>query len=676
VTSNECFFFLEGQRWPCAAGAVLGRAGTVAVEALRPVEVLSRRQLRIEHREEVWYVVALPEARNDTFLEGRRMVRGVPYPLSRMQTLRVDTFQFHLGIADGLATQMWTEPPVRHQVENEPIPALVVDEPSAASTAASGLEALPGAVIETDVRLNILAANAPAFVLLGNQALGRDLDEWTPERTKLRERLLRLNEGEFSGPLEFAFEIGNAPHTLELEASRLTGSLLIFLRDVTAEKHRVAQAQAISQRLINQSEALAELSLSKSFHEGDVATSLTLLTHRAAEALECRRVSAWLKSEATTDRKVVCQACHDTAARAQTGAVTDLAYCPAFFDKLATAEPWASADAASPMMSVLIEIGFARADTGTLLCVGLQHAGEFYGLLSFERVDAARGWSREDRQFALCLASYGVLALQTRERHEVLAELRRSQGHMTAELEEANRYIQRILPEPILEGPITAEWHMQPSEALGGDSFGYHWVGDLFVMYILDVVGHGTGMALLSISVLNNVRARLLIGEAAMQDPAGVLRDLNAAFPMENQNNMLFSMWYGVFDRRTRLLTYSSAGHPPAILLHGEVTGDAEDYATLGTDGPSVGAMDGTEFVNGQIAVDRGAKLFIFTDGAFEIPLGPSREWTFEEFVAVVRSTHYMPGGETAYLRKRVGALCSQSRLPDDFTVVRLSFES
>ena len=161
-----------------------------------------------------------------------------------------------------------------------------------------------------------------------------------------------------------------------------------------------------------------------------------------------------------------------------------------------------------------------------------------------------------------------------------------------------------------------------------------------------------------------------------MQDPAGVLCDLNAAFPMENQNNMLFSMWYGVFDRRTRLLTYSSAGHPPAILLHGEATEDAEDYATLGTDGPSVGAMEGTEFVNGQIAIDSGAKLFIFTDGAFEIPLGPNREWTFEEFVAVVRSTRYMPGGETAYLRKRVGALCSQPRLPDDFTVVRLSFES
>jgi serine phosphatase RsbU (regulator of sigma subunit) len=405
-----------------------------------------------------------------------------------------------------------------------------------------------------------------------------------------------------------------------------------------------------------------------------VAQSLTLLTHRAAAALACDRVSAWL--DAGSGRKIVCQACHHAAGPATTGAVTDLAYCPIFFDPLRAGEPAVAAEEGTPVMGLLKDIGFAHHDTSALLCVGLRHGEAFHGLLCFERIAGAAGWTREDSNFAECLASYAVLALQTRERRDVLAALQRSESHLTAELEEANRYIQRILPEPLADGPVTAEWVMQPAEALGGDSFGYHWVGDLFVMYILDVVGHGTGMALLSISILNNVRARVQLGETAMQDPAGVLGALNDAFPMENQNNMLFSMWYGVFDRRTRRLTYSSAGHPPAVLLRGQPTSDGEDFATLGTDGPSIGAMQGTVFVNGQIEADRGAKLFIFTDGAFEIPVAPDREWTFDEFIAVLRSTRFMPGGETGYLRRRIGTLCSQPRFPDDFTIVRISFES
>ncbi|MES2707967.1 MAG: SpoIIE family protein phosphatase [Verrucomicrobiota bacterium] len=675
--SDELFLHVNGQRWPCRAGDILGRQGTVAPEILRPVDVLSRRHLSIESVEGVWCLVALPESRNDTWLEGVPMRRGQPYPLMPMQALQVDSFLFHLGASDPPEIQRgkmaaW-EPAV-------PLyPTVVTDEGTRHAPppeSGSGLDSLPGAAVETDVRLNILAANRQALALLGGDAPGRDLDEWTAERTRLRSHLLSLNEGETCPETEALFLLPSGSRVIEVRATRSCANFLILLRDVSDEHREEAGQESLFRRLCRQSEALSDLSLSPAFHEGDVPKSLTLLAHRAAEGLDCRRVSAWLKADASgaAGQRVICQVRHDMAGPVPSGAVSDLAYCPMFFDRLLTSEPWAEAVSDTPMMNLLRDIGFAAMETDSLLCVGLRHSEGIHGVLCFERTGPERAWSKEDRQFAVCLASYGVLALQTRGRRETMARLELSEKRMTAELEEANRYVHRILPEPITEGPITAEWHMVPSEALGGDSFGYHWVGDLFVMYILDVVGHGTGMALLSISVLNNVRARLLQGEAAMANPAGVLADLNAAFPMENQNNMLFSMWYGVYDRRTGLLTYASAGHPPAVLLFGEVPEDGADYAALGTEGPSVGALEGVEFINGSIHVDAGAKLYIYTDGAFEIPVGPDREWSFEEFTAVVRGTRYMSGGEPAYLRKRIGALCALERFPDDFTIVRLSF--
>lgn len=675
--SEELFLHVNGQSWPCRAGDVLGRQGTVAVDVLRTVEGLSRKHLTIESHEGLWCLVALPESRNQTWLNGEPMERGVAYPLTPLQNLQVDSFQFQLGAAphpsllrNEEAMSAWPNPPPWY-----PMPA--EDDTRDGAVSGAGLESLPEAAVETDVRLNILAANRQALTLLGPDATGRDLDEWTPESTRLRSHLLSMKPGETCEETDTAFQLASGIRIIKVSATRSESNFVIFLRDVSQRHEDEAGRQSLLQRLVRQSGALAELSLSPAFDEGDVPKSLTLLAHRAAEGLGCHRVSSWLKASggpAATGQKVICQVVHDTRGPAPAGTVTDLAYCPMFFDQLLSPEPWAEAQADTPMMDLLREIGFASPGSENLLCVGLRHSEGIFGVLGFERSGPENVWSREDRQFALCLASYGVLALQTHDRREAMARLEQSERQMTAELEEAKRYVERILPEPIPEGPITAEWHMVPSEALGGDSFGYHWVGDLFVMYILDVVGHGTGMALLSISVLNNVRARLLQGEAAMSNPSGVLEDLNAAFPMEDQNNMLFSMWYGVYDRRTRQLTYSSAGHPPAILLLGEPPDDGGDFAALGTEGPSIGALQGVEFVNGSVQVDCGAKLFIYTDGAFEIPLGPDREWTFEEFTAVVRGTRYMSGGEPAYLRKRIGALCALERFPDDFTMVRLSF--
>ncbi len=705
TTSDECFLFWQGQRWPCRAGDVIGRAGTVARNALRPVEVLSRRHLVVDRLDGRWWLTALPDSRNETCLDGAPMCRGHPYPLDRIQLVRVDTFECHLGVVGGEPTQIglnWPSPPASIPAapagpafaagftglassSGPHVPRTPAATPLEASADEGTLEDLPVPAVETDGRLAITASNAAARALLGESPLGRDLDAWAADPTSLRSRLLAIEPGGKLPAWETRLRAPAGERLVELTATRFDLGLLVLMRDVSEFHGQRTAAADSTTRLARQLEVLAELSLAPAFAAGDLAQGLTLLTHRAADALACQRVSVWLpvaspagpSAGPSAGRRILRQAVFDASgAAAPGGETTDIAYCPHFFDALASSTPWASAEAGSPVMDLLREIGFAGAGARSLLCVGLPG---FSGVLAFERMQPAAPWSDADRQFASCLASQAALAVRTAERAEALDSLRRSGDKLTAELEAANRYVQRILPEPIEAGPVTAEWQMQPSEALGGDSFGYHRVGPLFVMYVLDVVGHGTGMALHSISVLNNVRARLLLGEEAMADPAGVLGALNAAFPMENQNNMLFSMWYGVFDTRTRRLTYASAGHPPAILLHGEPPAPDEhepDYATLGTEGPSVGALEGVVFTNASVSVTPGSKLFLFTDGAFEIPVAPDREWTFEEFIAVVRSTRFMPGGESTYLLKRIGSLCAEPRFPDDFTIVRFSFEA
>ena len=51
-----------------------------------------------------------------------------------------------------------------------------------------------------------------------------------------------------------------------------------------------------------------------------------------------------------------------------------------------------------------------------------------------------------------------------------------------------------------------------------------------------------------------------------------MLAALNRAFPMEEHAGRFFTIWYGVYDRTSRKLSYASAGHPPAILLDDAAT--------------------------------------------------------------------------------------------------------
>jgi sigma-B regulation protein RsbU (phosphoserine phosphatase) len=203
---------------------------------------------------------------------------------------------------------------------------------------------------------------------------------------------------------------------------------------------------------------------------------------------------------------------------------------------------------------------------------------------------------------------------------------RATQKRLATELAKAANYVISLLPVP-LSGRIESEWCFHPCQQLGGDAFGHHWLdGEHLAIYLLDVCGHGVGAALLSVSVINSLRAQALPG-TDFRDPAAVLAALNRAFPAEAQNFFYFTMWYGVFCVSTRELSYASGGHPPALLLtDGKV-------APLATDGAVIGCMEGARFVSATRTLEPGARLLVFSDGVFEIFLEGERVQTWDEFL-------------------------------------------
>jgi len=142
-------------------------------------------------------------------------------------------------------------------------------------------------------------------------------------------------------------------------------------------------------------------------------------------------------------------------------------------------------------------------------------------------------------------------------------------------------------------------------------------------MYLLDVSGHGLGAALLSTSVLNVLRSQSLPGTNFYR-PETVLEGLNENFQMTDQNDKYFTIWYGVYNRVTRQLSYASAGHPPAILLSDSpVPGEPDTVDQLRTPGMPVGMMPEARYVWHRCQIPMGSRLYIFSDGVYEVPMPP-----------------------------------------------------
>jgi len=186
------------------------------------------------------------------------------------------------------------------------------------------------------------------------------------------------------------------------------------------------------------------------------------------------------------------------------------------------------------------------------------------------------------------------------------------------ELLEAATYVKSLLPAPFEDKFIKTSWKFIPSTQLGGDAFGYHWLDSThFAVYLFDVCGHGVGAALLSISILNVLHTQALVGVNYF-DPKSVLTALNQTFPMEDNSDRFFTMWYGVYDTTKREIIYADGGHPPAILFTGPSAEKALPYQ-LKTHGMAVGACNNSPFDNATCPVDKYGKLYVYSDGLDEI---------------------------------------------------------
>jgi sigma-B regulation protein RsbU (phosphoserine phosphatase) len=255
------------------------------------------------------------------------------------------------------------------------------------------------------------------------------------------------------------------------------------------------------------------------------------------------------------------------------------------------------------------------------------------------------------------------------ERNEAYARLLKSQQELASELARAAEYVVSLLPKPVESGSVHTDWRYVPSAQLGGDSFGHHWIDDdHFAVYLLDVCGHGVGSALLSVSALETLRSQAL-PNLDFRDPAAVLSGMNEAFQMRQHNNLFFTLWYGVYRRSARLLTYASAGHPPPLLVPAQ--GEA---VRLSADNVLIGAFPRMKYTSASITVAPESRVYVFSDGAYEVDLPGGAMWSLDELEEFLGHPPEGNGREMDALYTALQKMHGTPVLDDDFSLLRVTF--
>jgi phosphoserine phosphatase RsbU/P len=203
---------------------------------------------------------------------------------------------------------------------------------------------------------------------------------------------------------------------------------------------------------------------------------------------------------------------------------------------------------------------------------------------------------------------------------------------------------------------------------LGGDWYDFVPLSDQrLAVTIGDASGKSLPAALLMANVQASIRTAALFAE---NEPSAVLTAVNRQVHASSFADLYATLFYGIFDTRTRTLLYSNAGHNPPMVIRR----DGSITWLVATGGP-VGMFPDSPYEEGAVRLDPGDLVVAYTDGVVEA-IGPDgEEWGVRGLLAAVAACQIRQ--PESIVKAAFAALdeFSRDRQTDDATILAAIFE-
>ena len=222
---------------------------------------------------------------------------------------------------------------------------------------------------------------------------------------------------------------------------------------------------------------------------------------------------------------------------------------------------------------------------------------------------------------------------------------------------------------PLHRNSVSIHCFMRPANTVGGDYYDMIDLdGDRIAAVVADVAGKGMPAALLMALLQGSLRTLLAAGHRG----ADLMTKLNVYLWSSIPDNSLITLFYGELDTRTGDLFYVNAGHNAPILLR-----QAAPLERLPATALVLGIDPESSFESGQVRIDSGERLLLYTDGISEAFNPKEEEYGEERVVAFLQAHTGMASAELIQeLVKDVLRFCGAERVRDDMTLMVIARET
>ncbi len=248
-----------------------------------------------------------------------------------------------------------------------------------------------------------------------------------------------------------------------------------------------------------------------------------------------------------------------------------------------------------------------RGDSRSELCVPIAGGSNIYGAMNLESNRVA-AFSDDDLDFLQTIATQAGVLME-RYHIEKHTDLNTDFDEDMAKAESIQR---SLLPTTIPEhDEVDFDIHYLPCKQISGDLYDVaSRAEDVFSIAIGDVVGKGISGAL----IMSNFYAAYLNESQKGMPLASLIRNLNLYLTDETELDEQITFFLSKMDVDEGVIRYVNAGHPAPLLFHQD--GSLE---RLETGGPLLGFDREFSYEMGEVGLQTGDLLVLYTDGVTEI---------------------------------------------------------
>ena len=210
---------------------------------------------------------------------------------------------------------------------------------------------------------------------------------------------------------------------------------------------------------------------------------------------------------------------------------------------------------------------------------------------------------------------------------------------------------------------------MIAAREVGGDFYDFYKLDDNTVVFLAaDVSGKGIPAAMFMMTVKTIIKDLAESGMAVND----IFTKANEKLCENNESGMFVTAWMGILDLTTGNVQYANAGHNPPLIKRAD--GSFEYLKTRA--GFVLAGMEGVRYRVGELTLQPGDRLFLYTDGVPEATntenklYGEDRLLAFMNQNASLEATEFLPA-----LKANIDEFVGEAPQFDDITMLMFDYQ-